>query len=111
MDLARSTPIYWEKWTVPVVYIVYLAVLAFTIGHHELWGDELHSWNIAKASNSFTDLIAKSRYEGHPPLWYTIMWTLSRFTHQLHYLQCVQFIIIAVAVYLLMFRSALPAAV
>ncbi len=90
------------------VFVAYLLLLAFSINHHELWGDELHSWNIAKGSGSISDLLANTRYEGHPPLWYVLMWSLSRFTHQLGYLQCLQFLLISATVYLVIFRSSLP---
>ncbi|WP_315817329.1 hypothetical protein [Paraflavitalea speifideaquila] len=50
---------------------VLLAIAA--LFYHEPWGDEIHSWNIAKGSASYLDLIQNSRYEGHPPAWYTIL--------------------------------------
>src|SRR6266498_233586 len=60
--------------TNPVLWIIFgfcLLVFGYTMAHHELWFDEIHSWNIAKGSGSFVDLISNIRYEGHPPLWYT----------------------------------------
>jgi hypothetical protein len=45
-------------------FIIYIIVSGLTIFHHELWTDELHSWNIAKASNSFLTLLSNTRYEG-----------------------------------------------
>lgn len=90
------------------VFVLYLLALIMSIGHHELWGDELHSWNIAKGSHSFGELIANTRYEGHPPLWYTLMWLLSKCTHDLAYLQYLQYVIISAAVFLLLFKSRLP---
>jgi len=44
------------------VLILYTIVAVYTMLHHELWGDEVHSWNIAKASVGFLDLIANTRY-------------------------------------------------
>lgn len=91
------------------LYLLYLVLLGYTIGHHELWGDELHSWNIAKGSGSFFELLRNIRYEGHPPLWYTLIWIVSKFTHNLFYVQCLQMVLMSAAVYLLLFRSPLPA--
>jgi hypothetical protein len=91
-----------------VVFAAYLLLLAFSICHHEPWGDELHSWNIAKGSESLGQLFANSRYEGHPPVWYVLMWCLSRLTHNLVYLQCLQYLLITSAVYLAVFKSRLP---
>ena len=60
-------------WT---VFITYVVVSGFAISHHELWGDEVHSWNIAKGSGSYADLIVNRRFEGHPPAWYTVLWAI-----------------------------------
>ena len=82
-----SNPILW------VIFIVYAIICGYGIAHHELWGDEIHSWNIAKGSSSFFDLIINTRYEGHPPVWYTILWTISKFSHDPSYFQFTHFLI------------------
>ena len=73
--------------------------------HHELWGDELHSWNIAKGSISYPELISNIRYEGHPPLWYTILWAISKFTHQVEYMQLIHWIIACCVAFVILFLS------
>lgn len=96
---AFANPILWG------IFALYAIVLGFTIIHHELWGDELHSWNIAKASKSFFNLISNTRYEGHPPLWYILLWVVSKFTHDVSYIQLVQFMIANAVVFLVLFYS------
>jgi hypothetical protein len=91
-----------------VVFIVYIIVASYTMFHHEMWADELHSWNIAKASNSLFDLIQNRRYEGHPPLWYIILWSISKFTHNLVYVQAVHLLIAILVVFVILFYSPLP---
>ena len=91
-----------------VVFILYLLISGYTMGHHELWADELHSWNIAKGSGSYPDLLVNKKYEGHPAGWYTILWTLSKFTHRLMYMQAVQWCIASLVVFLVIFRSPFP---
>src|SRR6185503_14787340 len=76
--------------------------------HHEMWGDEIHSWNIAKGSRGFFGLINNSRYEGHPPAWYVILWSISKFTHNLAYVQAVHLIIASLSVFLILFFSPFP---
>ena len=39
-----ASPVLWA------VFILYVVVAAYTMAHHELWGDEIHSWNIATGS-------------------------------------------------------------
>ncbi len=90
------------------VFTLYIIILSYTITHHELWTDELHSWNIAKASTGFSDLIYNTRYEGHPPVWYTILWSISRFTHNVNYIQIAQLIIASLVVFIVLFFSPFP---
>ena len=90
------------------VFLLYVIVAGFGIANHELRGDEIHSWNIAKASGSISDLINNSRYEGHPPVWYLILWNISRFTHNLAYVQIVQLIIASSVVFMVLFYSPFP---
>ena len=97
-----SNPALW------VLIIIYIIVAGFGMLQHELWGDEIHSWNIAKGSGSFSDLIINTRYEGHPPVWYTILWMISKFTHDPFSFQVVHFLITSSVVFLLLFYAPFP---
>ncbi|HTB53557.1 MAG TPA: hypothetical protein VK718_12375 [Ferruginibacter sp.] len=99
-----SQPLLWA------ILVLYILIASYTMLNHELWGDEFHSWNIAKASNSFFDLIHNSRYEGHPPVWYTILWIISKFTHSLQCMQVVHLTIAIIVVFVMLFYSPLPTA-
>lgn len=94
--------------TLWAIYLVYLLVTGVTMSRHELWGDEVHSWNISKASNTYPELIENRRFEGHPPGWYTILWSISRFTHNTAYMQLVQWIIASLVAALIIFYSPFP---
>lgn len=96
---ALKNPFLW------IIFIVYCITAIYSLLHHELWGDEIHSWNIAKASQNFRDLILNTRYEGHPPLWYFILWTISRFTHDPFAIQVVHSSIACLAIFLVLFYS------
>jgi hypothetical protein len=90
------------------IFFLYLLFSGYTIAHHELWGDEIHSWNIAKGSSGYLDLIHNTRYEGHPPVWYTILWTISKFTHNLQWVQAAHWVIASLSVALILFFSRFP---
>ena len=92
-------------WT---IFILYVVLAAYTITHHELWGDEIHSWNIAKGSGSFFDLFSNTRYEGHPPIWYVMLWSISKFTHDPVALQFLNLIISYAIVFIILFYSPFP---
>jgi hypothetical protein len=94
--------------TLWIIYALYIIIAGYKMSHHELWGDEIHSWNIAKGSGSFADLISNIKYEGHPPVWYAVLWAISKFTHNLAYVQIVHLIIAASIVFILLFFSPFP---
>ena len=98
---------FYNRW-LWIIFILYALISAFAIANHEMWGDEIHSWNIAKGSNSLADLFTNIRYEGHPPAWYLIIWTISKFTHNLVFVQAVHWIIATITVFLILFFSPFP---
>jgi glycosyltransferase involved in cell wall biosynthesis len=90
------------------VFAVYCLLLGVGMARHEMWGDEFHSWNISKGSGTYFQLIANRRYEGHPPGWYTLLWMLSKVTHQVVFVQVLQWLIAVITAFLLLFRSPFP---
>lgn len=94
-----------QKW---VIFLFYIALSFLTISRHEIWGDELHSWNIARSGATFADVISNSRYEGHPPVWYIVLWSISRFTADIVWMQVAHWMIITLAVFILLFFSPFP---
>lgn len=91
-----------------LIFAIYVVLSAWSMLHHVPWSDEVHSWNIAKSSGSFRDLLANSRYEGHPPGWYTLLWIISRFTYQVGWMQVVQWLIACTVIFLVLFCSPFP---
>lgn len=53
---------------------------AYLLSRHEMWIDELQSWVIARESGSLFELVHNLRWEGHPPLWYAVLWPASWIT-------------------------------
>lgn len=91
-----------------IAFLLYGLLAVYAVMHHEPWGDEIHSWNIAKGSASYFDVIQNSRYEGHPPTWYSIMWIVSKFTHHFMGVQVVHLVIASLTVFLILFHAPLP---
>ena len=48
--------------------------------HHQLWRDETNAFALAAASPGLPALFHAIHYEGHPWLWYVLLWLVSRFT-------------------------------
>jgi hypothetical protein len=58
--------------------VLFLAV-ATTVSHfHEYWRDELQAWMIVRDSASVAELLHNSRYEGHPSLWFCLLFCLKQ---------------------------------
>lgn len=62
------------------VALAFVAVAGLATFHHEMWRDELQAWLIARDSPSPLAVLLDSRYEGHPPLWFLLLWPLAQLT-------------------------------
>jgi hypothetical protein len=61
-----------------VLALVFTCVVGTVLIHHEMWRDELQAWELARNSATFGALLANKRYEGHPDLWYLLLYCVSR---------------------------------
>jgi uncharacterized protein (TIGR03382 family) len=77
----------------------FLLLFWLNLAHHELWLDELNAWGLSAASPTLKALFANVHYEGHPWLWYFILWIPSRFTHAPVAMKCLE-AFIGAAIYL-----------
>ena len=57
-----------------VLLVVYLLLLIAFALHHELWRDQVRPLNIVRESASLPDLLHRLRAEGHPVLWYLVLY-------------------------------------
>lgn len=89
-------------------FLIYALLAGYTMLHHEPWGDELHSWNIAKGSTTLSALRHNSSYEGHPPVWYVLLWGISKLSHNPFYLQILHLSVAIAIIFLVLFHTALP---
>src|SRR3954470_23013283 len=49
-------------------------VVAVTMARHEFWRDEIRALSLAMDANSLPDLKALLENEGHPMLWYVLLY-------------------------------------
>jgi hypothetical protein len=71
----------------------FLVLLYIQLAHHVLWRDELNALGIVWASPTIPSLFWHIHHEGHPWLWYVILWIPSRFTQSVLVLKVVQGIV------------------
>jgi hypothetical protein len=64
-----------------VVVLPFLILFWVNLAHHTMFFDEVNAWGISAASPTLSKLFYYVHYEGHPWLWYFILWFPSRLTH------------------------------
>jgi hypothetical protein len=56
------------------ILFLWLGLTIFTASRHEFWRDEVRALSIVQAANSPVDLYTLTRDEGHPVLWYLLLY-------------------------------------
>lgn len=74
-----------------LVTVPFLIYLLLQIVHHQLWRDELNVYGIAHASPTFGSLFWHVNHEGHPLLWYLLIWLGIKVFPSVLVLKAVQF--------------------
>lgn len=63
-----------------VAFIVFAILVSVTFYYHELWRDEWQAFGIARNSQSLAELMHNKAYEGHPLLWFLLLFGVTRLT-------------------------------
>ncbi|HET9298965.1 MAG TPA: hypothetical protein VFO11_03410 [Candidatus Polarisedimenticolaceae bacterium] len=67
-------------WLALALLALWLAVAGFTASRHEMWRDEVRPLSLAREASSPVDLYRRAEYDGHPMLWFLLLyagWTLT----------------------------------
>lgn len=75
---SRAEPATW-RWT-SAVLLLFVLLAAVGVLRHEMWRDELEIWLVARDSGSPFELFRNIATEGHPILWYLLVWCATRLT-------------------------------
>ena len=84
------------------VFVFLIIVNVIRTLRHAMWRDELQVFMLASYSSSPWSLLSKLKYEGHPGLWHTLVWVITRFTSDPMWMQ-VMHIGLAIAVWLIIY--------
>jgi len=82
-----------------------IALVGLTILRHELWRDELQAWQIVRDSHGFHALVHNTRYEGHPILWYGLLYPIAHLHAGPGAMQLLQFAIASVTIAVAVWRA------
>ncbi len=86
------------------LFILYAVGVVFGVISHESWGDEAQPWLLARDA-SLADLFSILPSEGHPPLWYLVLFPFAKLGFPYETVKWVSAIIMIAAVFILLFRT------
>jgi len=85
--------------------IIFIVLSLLGIYHHELWLDEMQRWLLVRDSSSFADLLHNKRFEGHPSLWYTLLYGVKHLSHNPMVMQLLHSGIALLSAFLILFYA------
>jgi hypothetical protein len=91
-----------------IIWILWIALIILTNLHHEMWHDELRAWSIVKNATYPWDLYHLTRYEGHPMLWFLILYIAKFITLHPAIMQILNAAFFATAMVLLIAYAPFP---
>ncbi len=90
-----------------VILAVYSALTLLGALNHELWLDEAQAWVILR-DVPLAELPRVLNIEGHPPLWYAILYPFVKLGFPADYVSLISWFIMALGAAVLMFKVKLP---
>jgi len=81
-----------------LILFLYFCLGLLSIVNHEPWRDELQTWLVAKESKTIGELFHNIRYEGHPSLWFLILFGISKISDRFFFVQILHLSIATCAV-------------
>lgn len=87
-----------------VIFAVYTVLTFIGAANHELWFDEAQAWLIAR-DNTISGIFHQIGYEGHPPLWYMILYVPSHLGLPCTVMPYISWFITAAAGAIIMFKA------
>ncbi|MES2561024.1 MAG: hypothetical protein V4590_14860 [Bacteroidota bacterium] len=83
-----------------VVTLLFIGVAMVGAYHHELWRDEIQAWLLVIDAQSLRQLFENCRYEGHPMLWYLLLYGIAQCTEDIVAIQLLSICVTSTAVFL-----------
>jgi hypothetical protein len=88
-----------NKFFVLISFLLFCSVAVFGISIHEMWRDELDVWLVCLGSDSIGEMFFINRNNGHPSLWYLIIYFVKYLSSNVLVMQVLHVGIAAVSVY------------
>jgi len=91
-------------WGIFAVYSMLTLICAL---NHEVWLDEAQAWVIMRDC-PLPELPYRLKVEGHPPLWYLVLFPFVRLGFPVEYVSLISWFFMAFGALVLLFRTELP---
>ena len=72
------------------------------MSHHEMWRDEMMAWLLARDAATPWQVFSLIKYEGHPGLWYLLIWPFAHLSWNPAWMQALHALIAGAAVFVLL---------
>jgi hypothetical protein len=95
-------------WIDFAVFVAYVAVLCSATWIYLPWGDEGAAWIIARDFGLYDMLFKMLRYQGHPALWYLILWLPAHLHLSYTHINWISAAIAAAGIYVLLRYAPFP---
>jgi hypothetical protein len=99
-----------EKAIVYGLLGLFAILLALMTSRHAMFGDEAQAWLIARDSGNLLELAHHLRYEGHPALWYLLIYLPAHLSASLVWMQAVNYVLSLAMAWMLLTERRLPLA-
>jgi hypothetical protein len=97
-----------QRWFPGLPLALYALALLLVTWRHEMFRDEMQAWLIARDSHSLLDLFSNLRYEGHPALWHTLLYFVSRISRNPAWMQAVNYVLSVLTAYAILSFDRMP---
>ncbi len=87
--------------SIAILYTIFLIVLTF---FHENWRDEAQAWLICR-DLSFIDMIKQLNVEGHPILWYLILFPFTKLGFPYHTINIISAILVGSSIFVILKKA------
>ncbi len=95
-------------WVTVIVMAIWLALVIYTTSQHEVFRDEVRAWSLAKTASTPLDLYEVSKYDGHPVLWFFLLYVGTIFTNSPIILPIISIMVAMAAVVIFLHYSPFP---
>ena len=89
---------------------VFAVLLGLVTSQHEMYVDEAQAWLIARDSGNLLELAQHLRYEGHPALWYVLLYLPAHLSVSLVWMQVLNYVLSLAMAWLVLSERRMPLA-